>query len=694
MPSPDDTLERIRSGDADALEDEWLSHLDEDPTDVEYFVATARAAAGSVDEELLRSLLRLLEEELVERSAWGPRLELLNAVGGLFLRPNPLHAATLESARELYSESDNLDEMVRIAGLHQVTQSERELARQVERLHSLMELDVGRLVHMDGKGVGRITDINFELGSYKIDFEQHTDLTVGFRAGAKLLEPVPDGHILRSKIEEPERLHRLRDEDPSELLREVLESYPHPLTAAEVRRALAGVVSSSEWTRWWNNARNSPQVVVSTDKRQRYSWAATSDDAAREVWASFDSADLDEQLAIFAKNARQNEEVAERMAAVLARTAEERMKADPASALEMWHVLSRAGMADDEAAYSPGAIVEGADGGLIDLTSRLDQRPLRELLYREIRRRKSGWVEILERCLYAEPEPGLAGVVGEWIREADADRYLRIVDRVIGHPSEHPGAFVWVVQAARDDDALRRRSPLRLFRQLLVAASSAELSPYRATLEPLLEAGGTLAKLVGELEEEEAEAASTAVKRAVLPDYRRAALITALETRFPTLRADADSEALYATRRSIEARREELRQLREVEIPAARDAVQEAAALGDLRENFEYKSARQRFEYLSARVSSLTADLDRVRVLDLEHLDTSEVRIGVRVELGRDGERRQLTILGPWESAPEKGIISYQSELGAALLGKKAGDTVGLGEGEYTVVDIDRWHDD
>jgi transcription elongation GreA/GreB family factor len=61
------------------------------------------------------------------------------------------------------------------------------------------------------------------------------------------------------------------------------------------------------------------------------------------------------------------------------------------------------------------------------------------------------------------------------------------------------------------------------------------------------------------------------------------------------------------------------------------------------------------------------------------------------------GVTTTYTILGAWDGDPEKHIISYKTALGAALLGRKAGDTVkvkaGGNEEEYTVVSIMRYAD-
>src|SRR4029078_12662794 len=120
--------------------------------------------------------------------------------------------------------------------------------------------------------------------------------------------------------------------------------------------------------------------------------------------------------------------------------------------------------------------------------------------------------------------------------------------------------------------------------------------------------------------------------------------------RFQALRKETGPPPIYALIGSVEAKRAELQQILSVEIPANRKAIEEARAMGDLRENFEYKSARQRHEYLNARAASLNSDLSRSRPIETAGMDTSEVRIGSRVTLGQGSRERIITLLGPWES--------------------------------------------
>jgi len=140
-------------------------------------------------------------------------------------------------------------------------------------------------------------------------------------------------------------------------------------------------------------------------------------------------------------------------------------------------------------------------------------------------------------------------------------------------------------------------------------------------------------------------------------------------------------------------KREELEQLVKVEIPANKKAIQVAREMGDLSENFEYKSARQRAEYLAARAGKLQSELSNVHVVNPAQVDTSAVRVGAKVVLSNGDIRREVTILGPWESAPEHGVYSNQSDVAKALIGHAAGDIVSFMGNDYQIESIRRWTD-
>jgi transcription elongation GreA/GreB family factor len=251
-----------------------------------------------------------------------------------------------------------------------------------------------------------------------------------------------------------------------------------------------------------------------------------------------------------------------------------------------------------------------------------------------------------------------------------------------------------LVERAADKPQWQQRNPIRLLKQLLFALSNDDFAPYRAArLIPLGDSGGTLPRLLDHLNLEQAESALEAVQRSpALGEYQREPLINAIHLRFPELHLDREIP-LYATAASIDSKRAELKKIAEEEIPENRRAIEAARELGDLRENFEYHAARRRHEYLSDRASKIDQDLRRVRPIDSGIVKGDEIVIGSRVRFtSTNGGADQIyTILGPWESDPERDVLSNESELAQKLLGVKLGSRVELPAGSFHIAAIEPW---
>jgi transcription elongation GreA/GreB family factor len=174
-----------------------------------------------------------------------------------------------------------------------------------------------------------------------------------------------------------------------------------------------------------------------------------------------------------------------------------------------------------------------------------------------------------------------------------------------------------------------------------------------------------------------------------IEDYRRDRWKNVVRMRFPEFKRK--EEWVFSTKEATEKKRLELEHLIKVELPTNRKAVGEAAALGDLSENHEYKAARERQEYLLNRVQQLQNDLGRVRILQPGQTDPSEVRPGTRVTLHQNSQKIVVTILGPWDSNPKENIFSYQSPIGNNLLGKSPGDHVQWNDVSWTIEAIEPW---
>ncbi len=140
-----------------------------------------------------------------------------------------------------------------------------------------------------------------------------------------------------------------------------------------------------------------------------------------------------------------------------------------------------------------------------------------------------------------------------------------------------------------------------------------------------------------------------------------------------------DSE-LIVSWESMEKRKLDLEDLVKVKIPQNKKDIQIAREYGDLRENFEYKSARQQQAVLLRLQSKYERELRNARGTDFAGIGNAAVGIGTIVDLEdvNSGEKETQTILGAWDGDPDKHILAYLSEMAKMLIGKKVGEEAEL----------------
>jgi transcription elongation factor GreA len=125
---------------------------------------------------------------------------------------------------------------------------------------------------------------------------------------------------------------------------------------------------------------------------------------------------------------------------------------------------------------------------------------------------------------------------------------------------------------------------------------------------------------------------------------------------------------------------EELERLKSVERIAIAKTIDEARALGDLKENAEYHAAKEKQGLMEARIIELTDLTGRAQVIDPSTLAHDRVSFGSTVVLVDQATDEELiyTIVGSQESDPNNGLISLQAPMARVLIGKEEGEEVAL----------------
>ena len=133
----------------------------------------------------------------------------------------------------------------------------------------------------------------------------------------------------------------------------------------------------------------------------------------------------------------------------------------------------------------------------------------------------------------------------------------------------------------------------------------------------------------------------------------------------------------YLSKQRYDELAAELKNLIEVVYPEVREQVAETSAQGDRSENAGYREARRRQAKTISRIRFLQRVLENSRVIDPNALPKDQVCLLSVVEftnLSTD-VRMKFEIVSPHEMNLEAGKISLKSPIGAALMGKKVGET-------------------
>jgi len=141
--------------------------------------------------------------------------------------------------------------------------------------------------------------------------------------------------------------------------------------------------------------------------------------------------------------------------------------------------------------------------------------------------------------------------------------------------------------------------------------------------------------------------------------------------------------------------KEELSKLKFIERPKISEAIAEARAHGDLKENAEYHAAKELQGLMEAKINEIESTLSNAQVIDVKEIpETGRVVFGSTVNLYDIDNNKELKykIVGNLESNPEKGHISIDTPIAKGLVGKFVEDEVSIetpsGKHAYEILEV------
>jgi transcription elongation factor GreA len=127
---------------------------------------------------------------------------------------------------------------------------------------------------------------------------------------------------------------------------------------------------------------------------------------------------------------------------------------------------------------------------------------------------------------------------------------------------------------------------------------------------------------------------------------------------------------------ALETKKKELDNIQHVILPKVATDIAVAREKGDLRENSEYKYSKEQQQFYNTRAQSLKEEIDKAIVVTKDKIDPSRTSFGTEVVIAdnKSGKDITYTLMGPWDSDPDKNIINILAPMGNALLNKSKGE--------------------
>jgi transcription elongation factor GreA len=569
----------------------------------------------------------------------------------------------------------------------------------------------------------------YDEGTHRliIDFEGKQGHPMDPAFCVNTMDVLPPRHLLVRKQTEPEVIARLIAENPAQLVVEALESYPNNATTAiDLEITLAQVVGEDKFKKWWSSAKKivhkDPRIAIPAKKTECYVLRETPVSNVDEILEQFNGtrsarrriALADELIATFDAK-KDTTDLHPYLEAVTAAVRDSNQLTPSA---RLYGASIRDTLAklagDDPSALAPSQLslvstireLPAIAGGIpvqfqsrfLDLVKEAHPIEVRDILFTLL---KTSQGKFTTECINFLVENGHADELAATLKRWQVEQNLRAP------------VLLWIIKNRHSKKFAKLLNDLitpRLLSSIFFAIDYEALQAATARRIPLAEILSDDTELIGDLlstadPETARDLANTLLLNQGFEELTKKSLLARFIKIFPGIQSlvasDAESkeEQLLVSRESYERKREEYETIVSKKIPENSRAIAAAREHGDLKENSEYKMAKQDQQVLMAQKAQLEKDLGRARITDFKEASTGQIGVGSIVDLkvGDTGKTARYTILGAWDSIPEKNIIAYKTPLGLALLSKKVGDTVtikiGNTEESYTITAIARHAD-
>jgi len=547
-------------------------------------------------------------------------------------------------------------------------------------------------------GFGKIKTVDTVFARFTIDFPGKTGHTMDLSFAADNLKPIPKNHILARKAADIEGVRQLAAHH-LDLIKLVLNSFGGKATSDQIQSVLVPDVISDDYKKWWETAKREMKkdghFIVPTKKTEPVVFQAQETSLQDRALADFRAAKgLKARILVVAEVVKLVSDLTDKKAAageiITALNADitAYLRTQPAVALE-------AVFARDELAEATGLQPTTVEITAAQIWGQdIKFGPMLELIpaakhHRALASFKQAnpdrWQEILRGSLNFVSAKLAKEFASLLIAEGKMELLKETLAKLVRQHTASSELLLWF--GRERSDAFADIMGPEVFRAMLTAMERDQFNEKRSNRlrDFILEDQNLLNELTATADIEVIKDLTRALQLSpVFDDMDKRSLLARLVKAHPAVQSlitgdqTKQETTIQVSWESLERRRAEYQELVQKKIPANSKEIAIARSYGDLRENHEYKSAKEMQKILMRRKEELEAQMMRARGTDFSNPKTDVVNIGTVVgatDLATN-QHEAFTILGAWDSDPDKGIISYLTPIGQALLNRKVGDEV------------------
>lgn len=585
------------------------------------------------------------------------------------------------------------EEFEKLAAASKITRSQ---------IEPLTQLATHGFAHHRSWGIGKVATWDWLFSKVIIDFQGRAGHTMDLAFAAESLKAIPSAHILARKFTELPKLREMAALHHLDLIKLVLQSTGGKATVDQIQQFLVPEVITEDWKKWWEVAkkemRKDGHFQVPVKKADPVVYQAQETSLKDRLIADFRGAKgLKAKIAIGNECLKNFSELGDtspihEVLAGLNADVISHQRTQPALALEAIFLRDElrqaAGFAGDDTELNPASIWSQVNKPWTILEQVAASKHKRALQsFREAN--PENWAEILLSGINISSTKLAGEIATLLIQEGKLQNLKEHLARLISQHAASSELMLWL--AKERSDAFADILGPEVFRAMLSAMErdqfNNELKRSNKLGDYIMNDQSLIVELIGSADLEVIKDLTRALQLSpCFDDMDKRSLLARIVKTYPAVQSLISGEQskqetnLLVSWDSLERRKNEYGDLVQKKIPANSKEIAIARSYGDLRENHEYKAAKEMQKVLMRRKSELEQQLVRARGMDFANAKTDQVNLGTRVKVTdlTNSHPEIFIIMGAWDSDPEKGLISYLTPVGQALLNRKPGEEVDL----------------